>query len=251
MVKATAAIAADQLMRIRSNRCLWSTPPAYSGRGRPKIHGQQFRLNDSQSWWTPEQTLESVEPKLGKIRFKKWDDLHFRGSPKHPMTLILVERLETVTGRLNSQPLWLVWVGIQMPSLAEIWQLYLRRFALEHWYRLAKQTLHWTVPKLSTPEQCERWSDLMPLLTWQLWLAKDVVREIRLPWQKSLPELTPRRVVQSMLPLLIRIGSPAVSPKRRGNSDGWQTGKPRTPRCRYPVVKKGKGRFQKSPKSIS
>ncbi len=37
-----------------------------------------------------------------------------------------------------------------------------------------------TVPKLSTPEQCERWSDLMPLLTWQLLLAKDLVREIRL-----------------------------------------------------------------------
>ena len=111
--------------------------PAYNGKGRPKIHGQQFRLKDSQSWWAPEQTLESVEPKLGKIRLRKWDDLHFRGSPKHPMTLILVERLETVTGRLNSQPLWLVWVGIQMPSLAEIWQLYLRRFALEHWYRLA------------------------------------------------------------------------------------------------------------------
>jgi hypothetical protein len=52
----------------------------------------------------------------------------------------------------------------------------------------------------------------MPLLTWQLWLAKDVVTEIRLPWQKSLPELTPGRVVQSMLPLLIRIGSPAVVP---------------------------------------
>ena len=86
---------------------MWSTPPAYSGKGRPKIHGQQFRLNDSQSWWEPEQTLEAVEPKLGKIRLKKWDDLHFRGSPKHPMTLILVERLETVTGRLNSQPLWL------------------------------------------------------------------------------------------------------------------------------------------------
>ena len=68
--------------------------------------------------------------------------------------------------------------------------------------------------KLSTPEQCEGWSDLMPLLTWQLWLAKDLVREISLPWQKSLPELTPGRVVQSMLSLLIRIGSPAVAPKR-------------------------------------
>ncbi|MEG4144316.1 hypothetical protein QUA17_28585 [Microcoleus sp. Pol7_B1] len=115
----------------------------------------------------------SLEAKLGRIRLRKWDNLHFRGSPKHPMTLILVERLEAVTGHLKTQPLWLVWVGIQMPSLAEIWQLYLRRFAIEHWYRLAKQTLHWTVPKLSTPEQCQRWSDLMPLVTWQLWLAKD------------------------------------------------------------------------------
>jgi len=60
-----------------------------------------------------------------------------------------------------------------MPPLLEIWQLYLRRFTIEHVVSLAKQTLHWTVPKLSTPEQCQRWSDLMPLVTWQLWLAKD------------------------------------------------------------------------------
>lgn len=39
-------------------------------------------------------------------------------------------------------------------------------------YRLAKQRLHWTLPKLSTPEQSDRWSDLMPLITWQLWLAR-------------------------------------------------------------------------------
>jgi hypothetical protein len=251
LVKATAAIAADKLMRIRSNRCLWSAPSSYSGRGRPKIHGNQFKLNDAQSWWEPEQTLESLEPKLGRIRLRKWDNLHFRGSPKHPMTLILVERLEAITGQLKTQPLWLVWVGLQMPPLTEIWQLYLRRFTLEHWYRFAKQTLHWTAPKLNTPEQCQRWSDLMPLVTWQLWLAQDLVRETRLPWQKSLSELTPGRVAQSMLPLLIRIGSPAVAPKRRGNSDGWPLGRPRTQRCRYPVVKKGKGRFQKSTKFVS
>ena len=250
LVKATAAIAADKIMRIRSNRCLWSAPLSYSGRGRPKIHGNQFKLNDTKSWWEPEQTLESIEPKLGRIKLRKWDNLHFRGSPQHSMTLILVERLDP-TGQLKTQPLWLAWVGLEMPPLTEIWQLYLRRFTIEHWYRLAKQTLHWTVPKLSTPEQCQRWSDLMPLVTWQLWLAQDLVRETRLPWQKSLSELTPGRVAQSMLPLLIRIGSPAVAPKRRGNSDGWPLGTPRTQRCRYPVVKKGKGRFQKSTKFVS
>ncbi len=53
----------------------------------------------------------------------------------------------------------------------------------------------------------------MPLVTWQLWLAKDLVRETRLPWQKSLPELTPGGAAQSMLPLLIKIGTPTVAPK--------------------------------------
>ena len=71
LIEATAAIAADKLMRIRSNRCLWSAPPSYSGKGRPKIHGQKFKPGDSQSWWSPEHTLESVEPKLGKIRLVK------------------------------------------------------------------------------------------------------------------------------------------------------------------------------------
>jgi len=99
---------------------LWSAPLSYSGRGRPRTHGKQFKLNDTQSWWEPEQTLESLEPKLGRIRVRKWDNLHFRGSPKHPMTLILVERLEAITGQLKTQSLWLVWVGLQMPHLTEI-----------------------------------------------------------------------------------------------------------------------------------
>jgi len=45
------------------------------------------------------------------------------------MTLILVERLETGTDPLKTQPLWLVLVGLQMPPLNEILQQYLRRFA--------------------------------------------------------------------------------------------------------------------------
>ena len=43
------------------------------------------------------------------------------------MTLILVERLEAETDPLKTQPLWLVWSGLKMPPLQEIWQQYLRR----------------------------------------------------------------------------------------------------------------------------
>jgi hypothetical protein len=102
------------------------------------------------------------------------------------MHLIQVEHLDEFGGQ-KSKPLWLTWLGIEMPALFDFWRLYLRRFAIDHWYRFAKQRLHWTLPKLSTPEQCERWSDLLPLLTWQLWLARDIVTDNPLPWQKQQP----------------------------------------------------------------
>jgi len=49
--------------------------------------------------------------------------------------------------------------------------------SFDHWYRFSKQRLHWTVPNFGTPKQSERWSDLMPLMTWELWLARDIVTD--------------------------------------------------------------------------
>lgn len=63
----TAEIAVDKLMRLRSNLCLWGTPPAYSGKGRPRIHGDKFKLNDPQTWKQPVQILEVDDPKLGRL----------------------------------------------------------------------------------------------------------------------------------------------------------------------------------------
>ena len=80
------------------------------------------------------------------------------------------------------------------------------------------------MPSLKTPEQCERWSDLMPLMTWQLWLARDLVTQYRLPWQSATLNLSPGRVAQSMFLLLMQIGTPTSSPKQRGKSNGRITG---------------------------
>ncbi|MEH2229617.1 MAG: hypothetical protein V7K71_08220 [Nostoc sp.] len=75
--------------------------------------------------------------------------------------------------------------------------------------------------KLGTPEQCERWSDLMPLLTWQLWLGREIAVDNPLPWQKSIVNnLTPRRVAQSMPGVLAAIGTPVQPPLPRGKSPG-------------------------------
>ncbi|MHC5726015.1 MAG: hypothetical protein ACYTXY_18155 [Nostoc sp.] len=48
-----------------------------------------------------------------------------------------------------------------------------------------KQRLHWTLPKFSTLKLCDRWSDLMPMMTWELWLARDIVADNPLPSPKG------------------------------------------------------------------
>nr|WP_293038826.1 NF041680 family putative transposase [Moorena sp. SIO1F2] len=178
----TTEVEADFLMRIRSNRCLYAAPPLYAGKGRPRKHGQKIKLNQPSTWWEATETIEFEDSRLGRLRVRRWKDLHFSGSASSEMELILVERLEVASSQSKSKPLWLVWVGQSMPTLSEILHKYLRRFAVDHWYRFLKQRLHWTIPQLSTPQQCERWSDLMPIMTWELWLARDLVAQHHLPW---------------------------------------------------------------------
>jgi hypothetical protein len=136
----TANIAADKLMRLRSNLCLWNAPPPYSGRGRPHLHGAKFKLNDPKTWTDAVEELEVDDPKLGRIRIRLWQNLHFRQAAKHPMMLLRVERLNRQGSQQIPKPLWLVWVGKEMPPLSEVWRFYLRRFRVDHWYRFAKQS---------------------------------------------------------------------------------------------------------------
>jgi hypothetical protein len=234
-LKQTADLDCDKLLRLRPNRVLYHAPAPYKGHGRPHKHGTKFKLKDADTWDAPQEDITTQDSKRGRLRVRRWETFHLRQAPDHPFALILVERLDEPT----SKPLWLIWVGKDKPTLREVWQKYLRRFALEHWYRFVRQRLHWTGPQLSSPGQMESWSDLMPLVTWQLWLARNVVEDSPLPWQKPMTKLTPGRIANSFAPLLVRIGSPAPNPKPRGKSPGWPAGKLRKQRTRYPTVKKG------------
>ncbi|MEG4506088.1 transposase [Microcoleus sp. F6_B4] len=107
-----ASILADCLMRVRKNACLWSAPPAYSGRGRPRKHGQKRRLNDPTTWLQADTEIEIDEhPNLGKVRVRQWIDLHFYRAPGQKVNLILVERMKPMSNGQPFPPLWLAWVG--------------------------------------------------------------------------------------------------------------------------------------------
>ncbi|GAA3043798.1 hypothetical protein GCM10017562_00750 [Streptomyces roseofulvus] len=63
------------------------------------------------------------------------------------------------------------------PALAGI----LRRFDIEHTFRLFKQTLGWTCPKIPTPEAADRWTWLTLAAYTQLRLARPLAAGRRRP----------------------------------------------------------------------
>lgn len=237
-LNATAHIEADKLMRVRPNRCLYGPPLPYGGRGRPSVHGDKFKLADPATWSEPTETLRCTDATLGPIHIQLWEELHFKKATSHPLVLIRIERLTARDTRRDPQVVWLAWAGQVPPSLEEWGPLYGQRWRIEPWYHLAKSRLYWTLPRLKTPEQSQTWSDLMPLLTWQLWIARPLVTDNPLPWQKPQRHPTPQRVLQGMGGLLTQIGTPARRPKPRGKSPGWPKGQPRKRAPRYQVLKK-------------
>jgi hypothetical protein len=198
-IKLTKGIEADFVMRLRPNRCLFQAPPIYQKKGRPRKHGDKFNLSQPETWISPVEILEIVDPTWGIIEVKRWNGLHFRETADVSMDIVLIQRKGIKLNTDTAKPIWLACIFEKMPPLEEIWPLYQLRFNVDHWNKFAKQRLHWTKPKLSTPVQAQRWSDLMPLLTWQLWLARSIVQDNPLPWQKpqQLGQLTPGRVAQS------------------------------------------------------
>ena len=229
---ATAQVPADKLIRLRTNLCLEGPArPRTHPRGPAPQHGQRFKLKDPTTRWAPAEQVEYETSEFGPVRVSVWMGMRFRRALACPFHLALVERLQAPGTRRKPKLLWFCWVGEPPPD--RWWELYGQRYPIDHWYRFAKGRLHWTLPRVITPQQAQRWSDLMPFLTWELWFARPVVEDNPLPWQKPQLNLSPGRVCQGMQNILVTIGTPTQACKTRGKSPGWPAGKPRTKHLRY------------------
>ena len=237
-IEETCGIPCDFIIRLRGNICLRKMPDRRRKRGRPVVHGKKFRIRDPRTWGKPVETLETQGENGERIRLQLWKKLHFRKAAKQSFTVLRIEFPDRPGTRRHPREIWMAWIGQEPPSLEDWWDFYFRRFTIEHWYRFAKQSLGWTVPQFRTPEQEERWSDLMPLLTWELYLARNTIQDHPLPWQKDQSVPTPGRVKQSLGGLWARIGTPTREPKPRGKAPGWITGRPRTLVPRFPIMRK-------------
>jgi hypothetical protein len=237
-VEEIAGLSADFIIRLRPNLCLRKAPGRRRKKGRPAVHGKPFRLRDPRTWGKPAKTLATRGENGERINLQLWNGLHFRKAARHAFLVLRIEFPDRPGTRRRPREIWLAWIGQEPPELEDWWNIYFRRFTIEHWYRFAKQSLGWTVPQFRTPEQEERWSDLMPLLTWELYLSRNAIQDHPLPWQKDQAVPTPGRVKQSLAGLWARIGTPTREPKPRGKAPGWITGRPRIRISRFPIVRK-------------
>ena len=133
---------------------------------------------------------------------------------------------------------WFLFWGQEPPAPEEVPKLYGRRYNLEHAYRTAKQDLLWETPRLRTPEQFERWTDVVSLVRNTLFLARDLVEAQRQPWESRRRASTPEQVRRGMGRIIAQLGTPARVCRPRGYSPGWSSGRSRKLMATYKVVYK-------------
>jgi hypothetical protein len=68
--------------------------------------------------------------------------------------------------------LWCSATAVTASGMDVLWQAFLRSFDLEHTFRLFKQTLGWTAPKIRDPQAANRWTWLIIVAHIQLRLVR-------------------------------------------------------------------------------
>ena len=225
-----ADLPVELLGRIRSDRVLrLPKPPRLPGtNGRPPKHGPEFALDKPGTWPEPAQTTITQTTRYGTATATSWDRLHPRLTHRgcwldHDGELPVIEgtlirlQVDHLPGDRDPKPVWL-WSSATGATAVDIdrwWRSFLRRFDLEHTFRLLKQTLGWTAPKIRRPETADRWTWLMIAAHTQLRLARPLAQDLRRPWEKpALPgRLTPARVRRSFKNLRPKTALPARAPK--------------------------------------
>jgi hypothetical protein len=216
--------------RIRSDRVLRGPRSLRAARatGRPPRHGPEFSLSAPDTWWAPTHTTATDTSRYGRAVATSWDGLYPRLAHRgvwtdHPGQLPIIAgtlirlQVERLPGDHAPKPVWL-WssaTGATDHDVNRWWQSFLRRFDLEHTFRLFKQTLGWTTPKIRTPTAADRWTWLIIAAHTQLRLARPLAVDLRRPWERPAEpaRLTPARVRRGFRHLRANTSRPAAAPK--------------------------------------
>jgi DDE superfamily endonuclease len=232
------------LVRMRSDRVLRRpAPPLRPGPspGRPARHGAEFAFGDPNTWGEPEITIETTTRLYGPALIRAWDRLHPKLTSRTAWTghtgdlpildgTVILLRVERLPSGAIPKPVWL-WHSRTSLTQTEVdlaWQAFLRRFDIEHTFRMLKQTLGWTTPKLRSPDAADRWTWLLLTAYTQLRLARDLTADLRRPWEKprQAQRLSPSRIRRGFRNLRPQLACPARVPKPSHPGPGRPAGQP-------------------------
>ncbi|MFD7030263.1 NF041680 family putative transposase [Streptomyces sp. NPDC059917] len=227
-----ADLPVEILGRMRSDRVMrkavpvpWICPPQG---GRPPKHGGQFVFGDPATWGEVTAVTQTSTTRYGTATAQAWDRLHPRLTRRaawidHEGPLPIIAgtvirlRVEKLPSGGVNKPVWLWWsgTGTTPDDVNRCWQSFLRRFDLEHTFRLLKQTLGWTRPRLRSSDAADRWTWIVVAAHAQLRLARPLAHDLRRPWERPAEpnKLTPARVRRGFRNLRAKTGSPAGAPK--------------------------------------
>ena len=250
-----AGLPVQVLGRLRSDRVMQlPAPPRPPGTlGRPRKHGGELALADPATWPAAKVTTSTLTSRYGTAVAAAWDRVHARLThraawldddgplPVIGGTLIRLQ-VDHLPGDREPKPVWL-WCSGTSATPAEVdrcWQAFLRRFDLEHTFRLFKQVPGWTAPKIRGPAAADRWTWLIITCHTQLRLARPLAADLRLPWERPAPpgRLTPARVRRGFRNIRATLPRPAGAPKPGKPGPGRPPGsKNRHPAPRHDVGK--------------
>jgi hypothetical protein len=217
--------------RLRSDRVFHLPAPARRpGQiGRSRRHGPVVDLDKPATHPASAVSTVTDTARYGKALADAWDRAHQQlqrraGWADHRGELPVVEGtlvrlvVDRLPGDRHPKPVWL-WAsttGLDTAAVDRLWQAYLRRFDIEHMFRLFKQTLGWTKPRIRDPRAADRWTWLIVCVHTQLRLARDLTADLRRPWERVSTgpgRLTPARVRRGFRHLRAKMPLPAGAPK--------------------------------------
>src|SRR6266852_4119308 len=248
-----ADVEACSLLRVKSNRVFYRPAPArLPGQlGASRKDGDRFQCKDESSHGEPDETWEGLDAKGARIEVRCWNHLHLRTARWVEVSVIQIIR-HGASGKARDPKIsWFVWKGDRSAPLAEISPTYRLRYSQEHGYRFDKQELLWDVPRLSTPQRTERWTQIVACAHNLLVLARPLVEGCYRPWETRSSVRTLAQVRRAMPTLLHQLGTPARPPQLRGKAPGRAKGFHPKPRTRHPAIRKTSKKQKKSKKRAS
>src|SRR5258707_6561210 len=188
-------------------------PPRQPGsRGRRRKDGARFQCSDESTHGEPDASWEGTDPGGRRVEVHCWNQLHLRTARWVEVSVIQVIRHGASQRPRDPKISWFVWKGAEAAPLAQISPTYRLRYSHEHGYRLDKQVLLRDEPPLPTPQQTERWTQIVSCPPNQFVPARPLVAGIYRPWETRHAVLTLAQARRAMSTLFIQFGTPAPPP---------------------------------------